>query len=239
MTAAAAVIPIIPSIQLKRILYATDFSEGARAALPIVSAVAHRYHSEVYVSHIWSPAPYPMVTPEALAAVDEQERAAGQKVAELLHVTDALGIPTKSIVRSGNPVEELERIVCEQAIDLLVLSTHGRVGLKHLMMGSVAEELFRNVYCPVLTVGPHLASRFQGMVQIRNILFPTDLSTVSQAAFPYLSSLAHEYKARLIFLYVLPPETADNPEAITLAEPLRSEERRVGKECRSRWSPYH
>ncbi len=223
----AAVVPILPAIQLKRILYATDFSEGARAALPVVSAIARRYHSEVYVSHIWSPLPYPMVSPEALAAIDEQERAAGQKVAEILRATDMLGLSTKAIVRSGNPVEELEGIVREQAIDLAVLSTHGRVGFKHLMMGSVAEAIFRNVSCPVLTVGPHLSNRFQHANEIRNILFPTDLSEESQAAFPYLASLAHEYKARLTFLYVLPPETESNPEAIALGEPLRKEMMRI------------
>ena len=131
----AAVIPIIPAIELKRILYATDFSEGSQAALPIVSALARRYHSEVFVSHIWSPAPYPMVTPEVLAAQDEQEHIANHKVAEILNITHAQNIVSRPIVRAGNPVEELERIVHEKSIDLAVLSTHGRVGMSHLMMG--------------------------------------------------------------------------------------------------------
>ncbi len=223
MTTTAAVVPILPAIHLTRILYATDFSKGAQMALPIVSAIARRYHSEVFVSHIWSPKPYPMVTPEALAAVEEQEQAAKHKVAEILRVTGALGISTKPIVRSGNPVEELERVVQEQAIELAVLSTHGRVGMKHLMMGSVAEAFFRNVPCAVLTVGPHLAPRFEHIAEVRNILFPTDLSTESQSVFPYLASLAHEFNSRITVLYVLPPETEDNPEAIALAGPLRSQ----------------
>ena|SRR5436305_1835722 len=94
---AAAIIPILPAIQLKRILYATDFSEGAQAALPIVSAIARHYHSEVYMSHVWSPAPYPMVSPEALAAIDEQERAARQKVGKILPALSALGISAKPV----------------------------------------------------------------------------------------------------------------------------------------------
>jgi nucleotide-binding universal stress UspA family protein len=224
MTAAtAAVVPIIPAIQLKRILYATDFSEGSQAALPIVSAIARHYHSEVFVSHIWSPAPCPIVTPETLAAQYDQEWAATQKVAAIMDITTAQGIVSKSIVRPGNPAEELEQIVREEEIDLAVLSTHGRVGMKHLMMGSVAEAFFPNVPCPVLTFGPHLQSRFQNMTEIHNILFPTDLSTLSQAVFPYLTSLAHEFDARITILYVLPPETENNPEAIDLAEPLRQQ----------------
>lgn len=217
----AAVIPIIPAIALKRILYATDFSEGSQAALPIVSALARRYHSEVFVSHIWSPTPYPMVTPEALAAHDEQERTANHKVAEILNFTHAQHIVSRPIVRVGNAVEELERIVQEKSIDLAVLSTHGRVGVSHLMMGSVAEAFFRNVCCPVLTAGPHLDSRFNSITEIEEILFPTDLSHESKAVFPYLAALAHEFDSRITVLHVLPPETEHNPEAIDLAEPLR------------------
>ena len=138
-------------------------------------------------------------------------------------ITTAQGIVSKSIVRPGNPVEELERIVLEEEIDLAVLSTHGRMGMKSLVMGSVAEAFFRNVPCPVLTIGPHLDARFHNMTEIHNILFPTDLSTSSRAVFPYLTSLAHEFDARITVLYELPPDTENNPEAIDLAEPLRQQ----------------
>jgi nucleotide-binding universal stress UspA family protein len=228
MNAAAAIVPIVPAIKLQRILYATDFSEGSRAALPFVSAIARRYHSEVFVSHIWSPLPHDMVTSEAVSTMEnQQESAAKQKLAEFLRLTGEQGISTKSIVKSGNPVEELERIVREQEIDLAVLSTYGRVGLKRLVMGSVAEALFRNLSCPVLTVGPYLAGRFRETVEIHNILFPTDLSVESQAVFPYLASLAHEYNARLTLLHVLPLETENNSDAKAPAEPLRKEMMRI------------
>ena len=58
---------------------------------------------------------------------------------------------------------------------------------------------------------------------IKHILFPTDLSDESRAVFPYLASLASEYKASLTLLHVLPIETATNPDAKSLAEPLRKE----------------
>jgi nucleotide-binding universal stress UspA family protein len=219
---------MIPEIKLKRILYATDFSEGSRAALPIVSALARRYNSEVFMAHVWSPLPQDMATSQAVAdADDQQEHDVRRKLAELMRVTKELGISTRPIVKSGDPVEELDRMVDENAIDLAVLSTHGRVGLKHLLMGSVAEALFRDLSCPVLTVGPYLAERFQGTVAVHNILFPTDLSVESQAVFPYLASLAHEYQAKLILLHVLPPETEHNPDAKSLAEPLRHEMMRI------------
>jgi len=114
-------------------------------------------------------------------------------------------------------------MVRENHIDLAILSTHGRTGLKHLMMGSVAEELFRNLPCPVLTVGPHLAPRFQTLTGLKEILFPTDMSEESKAVFPYLASLAAEYQAHITVLHVLPLQTAANPEAKKLAEPLQKQ----------------
>ncbi|HEY6972629.1 MAG TPA: universal stress protein [Candidatus Angelobacter sp.] len=225
---ASVVVPILPAIQLKRVLYATDFSEGSKAALPLVCAIARRYNSELFVAHICEPLPYVMATPEAVSVLERRDqRHAREKLAGLLRAADAFELSTKTIVQTGDPIKHLQEIVREKSIDLAVLSTHGRVGLKHLVLGSVAEALFRHLPCPVLTVGPHLAHRFLGRFEIRRILFPTDLSEESRAVFPYLASLAHEYSAAITALHVLPPETAGNPDARMLAEPLRKEMMRI------------
>ena len=221
---AAAIIPIVPAIRLKRILYATDFSESSRMALPVVSAIARHYQSEILVAHVWETLPYTMATPQTISMLEkQQEREVREKLVPLLRAIDPAGSSVKPLVRTGNPVQELERIVQEEAIDLVVLSTHGRAGVKRFVMGSVAEALLRNLSCPVLTVGPHLADRFRKTVDTHNILFPTNLSPESHAVFPYLASLAHEHGARLTLLHVLPPEVAGNPDAKNLAEPLRNE----------------
>jgi nucleotide-binding universal stress UspA family protein len=222
MKSTAVIVPIIPAIKLKRILYATDFSQGSKMALPVVNAIARRYNSEVLMTHICPSHHYPLITPEAVVTLDQRrEREAAKELAELVRDNSILQIPTTSILKTGEPVAELEQIVRAQAVDLAVLSTHGRVGVKRLLMGSVAEALLRRLTCPVLTVGPQFANRFRGEIAIQNILFPSDLSEESQAVFPYLASLAHEYKGKITLLHVLPPETENNPEAKRLAEPLR------------------
>src|SRR5216684_5410039 len=66
----AVVVPIVPAIQLKRILHSTDLSSAARAALPIVSTIARIFKSQVYVAYIWAPLPYTMVTPEAASMLE-------------------------------------------------------------------------------------------------------------------------------------------------------------------------
>ena len=224
MNAAAVVIPIVPAIQIRRILYATDFSEASGAVLPLVSAIARHYGSQVYVANIWSPLPYSMVTPEAVSTLEKrQESEAQAKAKELLATTQLAGLSATVIVQPGDPVEELNRVVREQNIDLAVLSTHGRTGGKHLVMGSVAEDLFRNLPCPVLTIGPCFSKWYSDKGEIKTILFPTDLSEESRSVFPYLPSIASEYKSDLTLVHVLPEEAGTNPDARRLAEPLRKE----------------
>lgn len=228
MNAQTIVIPIVPQIELKRILYATDLSEASLAALPLVSTIARKYGSHVFVANIWSPVPYTMVTPEiAPSLVLTQEDDVRAQANALLTSKELSGLPVTLIVEPGSPAVELSRIVRKRDIDLAIIGTHGRTGFKHLLMGSVAEELFRSLPCLVMTVGPNIPKQSMESVEIRHILFPTDLSDASRTVFPYLASLASQYKAMLTLLHVLPAEVASNPEAKNLAEPLRQEMQRI------------
>jgi nucleotide-binding universal stress UspA family protein len=228
MNAQAIVVPIVPQIELKRILYATDLSEASLAALPLVSTIARKYGSRIFVTNIWAPIPYTMMTPEMAGTMDvTNEEEIKAQAGALLTSKELSGLPATLIVEPGGPVVELDRIVRQQNIDLAIIGTHGRTGFKHLLMGSVAEELFRSLPCPVLTVGPNVSKLSMESTDIKHILFPTDLSDESRAVFPYLASLAAQYKSRLTLLHVLPIETASNPEARRLAEPLRQEMRKI------------
>jgi len=224
MKASTVVVPIAPAIELRQILFATDFSDASLAALPLVSKIAHRYGSRVFVMNVSTPIAYAMVSPEAAAALQHRDELhARSKVKDLLKTADLAGLSTTVVVRSGIPTGELDHFVREHKIDLAILGTHGRTGMKHLVMGSVAEDLFRHLPCQVLTVGPNISKPAMQGIDVRHILFPTDLSDESQAVFPYLASLASQYKASLTLLHVLPVETATNPDARSLAEPLRKE----------------
>ena len=228
LTMSAIPIPILPAIQLKRILYATDLSEASRAALPIVSAIARRYGSHVYAAHIWSPPPYSIVSPEALSIMGEEQQNAIREVLEdFLHANELSGIPVTPILGRGEPAGELKRIVRENRINLAIVSTHGRTGFRHLLMGSVAEELFRNLPCPVLTVGPNASKRLVTQDEIKHILFPTDLSLESSAVFPYLALVAAEYKSSITVLHIVPAENHRHPSILDEAPILKAEIQRT------------
>ena len=185
MNAQAIVVPIVPQIELKRILYATDLSPASLTALPLVSTIARKYGSHVFVANIWTPFPYTVVTPESTTALDiHQEDEVRAEASALLTSKELSGLRATMIVEPGSPAAELSRIVRQQNIDLAIIGTHGRTGFKHLLMGSVAEELFRGLPCPVLTVGPHCSKQAMESAEIRHILFPTDLSEESADRIP-------------------------------------------------------
>ena len=179
----------------------------------------------MFVVNVWTPAfPTPWSAPKLLASCKHKdEREAQDQVRQLLNTRELAGLSATAIVKSGVPVQELSQLVRQENIDLAILGTHGRTGFKHLLMGSVAEELFRHLPCPVLTVGPNVPKGLMERGEIKHILFPTDLSDESRAVFPYLASLASECEASLTLLHVLPSETATNPDSGSLADPLRRE----------------
>jgi nucleotide-binding universal stress UspA family protein len=221
-------IPVLPSVQLKRILYTTDLSDASRAALPFVSAIARRYGSQVFAAHIWAPLLYPM-TPAGMHSIleEQQKKDAQRALEEVLQTKELAGIQVKSMLACGEPLRELKKIVQENRIELAIVSTHGRTGFRHLLMGSVAEELFRTLPCPVLTVGPNISSRFTTQREIRHILFPTDLSLESKAVFPYLAMLAAEYRSKITVLHVLPSENHRHPSELDEAATLKEEIHRM------------
>lgn len=220
----AVVIPIIPSIAIRRILYPTDFSPASKAALPVVAAVARRYRSEVYVANVRSALPYTMPTPEAVCSIEnKREREARSEMNSIVHSPEMKDLAVSVIAETGDPAEELMRMVRDYDIDLAVVGTHGRTGMMRLLMGSLAEELFRNLQCPVLTVGPHLAKRHVAPGEIKTILCPTDLSSDSRAVFPLVASLALEYKARIVLLHTIAVHNALSSIALETASLARRE----------------
>src|SRR5207244_7706673 len=96
--------------------------------------------------------------------------------------------------------------------------TRGRHGLKKLVLGSGAEQIFRQADCPVLTVGPNVEVPAGDAAAFRHIVFATDFSAGSLHALPYALSLAEENEATLTFLHVmamvLPQQQVDVEEII-------------------------
>ena len=195
-------------IAINNILYMTDFSQPSEAALPFAASIAREYRAKIYAFHALIPGVY--TTPEtAAAALDAQEDDA---LTNMQHVNAQLaGLPHETIVERNIGVwPALEGAVKDFAIDLIVVGTHGRTGAKRLLMGSVAEEIFRRSHVPVLTIGPSESHGVHRGGRFHHVLYATDFSEESLAAAPYALSLAQENEARLTLQHVMKePEVFD------------------------------
>ena len=113
----------------------------------------------------------------------------------------------------------LQGMIEEHHIDLVVIGTHGREGLKKLVLGSVAEEVFRRAPCPVVTVGPHVAPECFEQGRLRRVLFATDLLASSLHAQTHAVSLAQLHQASLTVVHAIPCATPwEDVGPITVAD---------------------
>jgi universal stress protein A len=152
----------------RRILWPTDFSRLADAALPHALGLAAAGRAELIVLHVISPLVVsgpPPITGVAWKRLDAEMRAAAKK--ELCRAVarvkaDDPELHVRSLSAAGSPFEQIPRTAQRLRCDLIVLATHGRSGLKHFFLGSVAENVVRRAPCPVLTVRPTGAARGRG-----------------------------------------------------------------------------
>ena len=195
-------------IKLQNILFATDFTPSAQLALSYALNLAHGYDAGVYTVNVLPHLPFV----EAVQPDPEQIRvSAEQQLGALVGSESFRGIRHKELIAQGEVAEVLSKLVRNYEIDLIVIGTSGRKGLQKLLMGSVAEEVFRNAECPVLTVGPH-ATLWPADGKLRHILYATDFGPESVHGLPYAISLAEENRARLTLLHVAPQPGVALPE---------------------------
>ena len=195
-------------IRLRTILCATDFSSISEAALLYAVAIARRYDSQIYVAHVICPDAYQLVPPESFgAALAQAHRYAEQKMGELLVSGQLRAIPHQVLLGEGELWGVLSNMLAEHEVDLVVVGTHGRTGIRKLLLGSVAEEIFRLAPCPVLTVGPRAHRKVPAQAALRHILYATDFTPTAERAAAYATSLAQEHRARLTLLHVVPEAT--------------------------------
>jgi nucleotide-binding universal stress UspA family protein len=143
--------------------------------------------------------------------------AATKELDNILASPQLAGLKTKPLLSSGILGDALIDEISQNNVDLVVAGTHGRTGLRRFLLGSAVEEICRVATCPVLTIGPDCPT---SAIKFNRILVPTDLSDDSMRALPFVVKLATAYGASVIVLHVLPEETATNPDAIKLSQPV-------------------
>jgi nucleotide-binding universal stress UspA family protein len=191
-------------VGIHNVLIATDFSSYSNLALNFGLELAHDYRAAAYVVSVIPTDEILLAGPDVYCAAKDATRR------DLLELKTALtqscslveGKDYHLFMLEGSVAEALLDFAIARKIDLIVVATHGRSGLGKVLMGSVAEKVFRQSPVPVLTIGPHVHQPAHRKAP-RNILVPVDLTAASERALRYAAALSREHKASLTLLHVL------------------------------------
>jgi nucleotide-binding universal stress UspA family protein len=191
-------------IDIRRVLCPVDFSEFSARALEHALRVARFFDATVEVLHV-VPSHFHAIDPTLMSPADPTEGPREKASRELADFVEPFGewrAPIDRCVRLGNPAREIENRAAELPADLVVMGTHGRKGLSHLVLGSVTEKVMHRVACPVLAVGTGQTAP-PAAPPYHRILCPTKLVPASQAAVDFALALAAESDAAVEFLHVI------------------------------------
>jgi nucleotide-binding universal stress UspA family protein len=190
----------VTALSLKNILLATDFSPGSETAVKYAQAIARRHTSRVHTIHVNSPDSYNLLDPDAFAITFNGQEANPKNSSDVLHGL-LTGLPSQTPLHQGPVWEVISDVVKRNEIDLLVLASHGRHGIPRLVLGSIAEDVFRIVSCPVLTVGPDVKPCNSREMKIKRVLLATHFEAGSTAP-AHAALLCNEFSAELTILHV-------------------------------------
>ncbi|WP_447980654.1 universal stress protein [Candidatus Nitrospira bockiana] len=193
---------------IQRLLLPTDFSPCAQRAEAYAVLLARRYRASIEVLHVLELSPgldpeYPvnmLYLEELKKQADRHAAAAVRRLTASVRAAghQRVGLPSTAIVGAAGDL----------GIDLIVMGTHGRTGLEHVLLGSTAERVVGTAPCPVLTVrGPTSPAdaRPDAPADIARILLPVDFSDCSLDALEYGVQIAQRLGARVMVLHVLEP----------------------------------
>jgi nucleotide-binding universal stress UspA family protein len=193
--------------KFRRILCAADFSEQSRRALDHAVALARWSGAELAIVNAVAPPDFRLIGASLLAPAER----VGRLEALRRFAEPVMGpFAARLVLREGEAAREIVAESRGWAADLVVVGTHGRRGLEHWELGSVAEQVIRTAPCPVLTVSR--ASRLPrpaGEVPFRSVLCALDLGPLSPRTLEYALSLAIRARAAASVLYAM----EDVPEA--------------------------
>ncbi len=147
-------------MHIRSILLPTDFSECADCALPYATQWARAAGARLICLHVVEPTMpavgyAPVAEPLPLVDMSEQlQQTAARELPKLAEREECAGLEVEELIAHGEAAGEIVRVAAERAVDLIVISSHGRTGWGRMLFGSTAESVVRHAHCPVLVVKP-------------------------------------------------------------------------------------
>ena len=146
-------------VETRKILFPIDLTENLYKVLPYVLSVSEKYNAMIYLLHVvqdlrkWGKIYVPHTSMDKLQG---EALEAADKALDKVCDQDLQGCPNfQRRIVSGDPAAEILKLINSEGIDLVIMGTHGRKGLEHVMFGSVAENVVKKSPVPVLTINPY------------------------------------------------------------------------------------
>lgn len=146
-------------LKIEKILFPSELREYSLKILPYVISMSEKFNSRIYLLHViedfskWGGFYIPHIS---LDLYQKEAMEAAEKLMDRVCRDQMQGCPDfQRIILSGSPASEILKTIDSEAIDLVVMGTHGYKGLEHAIFGSVAEKVVKNSAVPVLTINPY------------------------------------------------------------------------------------
>ena len=145
-------------MEIRHILAPTDFSEFSKKAIDYAFALARQFGAKLSLLHVIEVPAFPIEgfvpTGPGTKLLEDLEHHARLDLARLLPQAEEEKVDITRLVMMGNPYRKIVETAEAEEVDFIVMATHGRTGLSHMLIGSVAERVVRTAPCPVLTLRP-------------------------------------------------------------------------------------
>lgn len=197
------------TVTFERILVPTDFSETSERALEYAKAIARQDNSQLLLVHVNPPINFINPPEAAWVNVSEVQSAEEERLEQSGAALRSEGYRARTISPTGALCDELLAAVKQNAVDLIVLGTHGRKGYDRLLLGSDAEAVLRQAHCPVLLVGPATPPLKDNMWHIREVVCATTLDPRSAHVAAFAHKLAAQHGAEMILFHA---QNLDSPD---------------------------
>jgi nucleotide-binding universal stress UspA family protein len=193
-----------PGVKFDNVLVPIDFSERSLEAIEFVLPWLKRIGAELHLAHVFEP-DYPFSSMAALPLIVPELEVGRRVRRHLKDVAENYSVQLRQEnihAIKGRPFEEICRLARDRGIDLIVTSTRGHTGLKHLLLGSTAERVVRYSPCPVLVMRPVNGNgkTIKRELSFGKILVPIDFSECSLEGLEYAKALARQFGSKLILL---------------------------------------
>lgn len=225
-----------PELTFRQILVLTDFSRGAKSALQCARAIGRKFQSALCLLHVIPSGVFRFLSSESATETVLKARAyAEREMKQLLEEGKSLGFAEEGIVAEGPLWPTISEIIKSRQIELLAMGTHGGGASKKLVLGSVAEQVFRMADCAILTAPPE--STISNNLELLRILFPTDFKPHNQRA----ASLAHSVACgrHLTVLHVVeePSESPRESNKLVKEFLVKRMSKSLPSQCMARCTP--